>query len=337
MAGRVRDDRHRALARRAQVLVDDGVGAVTDTAANYRVRAVRTGWHRVAARLIGYRGVVLDSVFVRAGATITADFALEASAVELAPLVVTAPVDELLDPLATSQRAEDHRRGSPRSARQLARGGHRAFGRERRDRAIAAGAWARSRSSSTGSASRTSSMRRAAGLGLRICRRISWARPRSSPTASPPGMARRFRAWSTSSRAIPASPGRAGRVRDRPAVRRLARSRAGPRRRRAPAGPSPAGVGLVAALDVAGRLDDDPVNAPAPDRSARSAQSAALSPAAQQRRAVERRRQARRPGRVGRRRSGCWACTRKTSGCSSTRPTSTTPTSPRPAACAATW
>src|SRR5882672_1696625 len=52
----------------AQVVVDERVGAVSDTAGQYRVRAVRTGWHRVAARLIGFRGVVLDSVFVRAGA-----------------------------------------------------------------------------------------------------------------------------------------------------------------------------------------------------------------------------------------------------------------------------
>ena len=41
------------------------------------MRAVRSGWHRVAARLIGYRGVVLDSVFVPAGATVAVDFDLE--------------------------------------------------------------------------------------------------------------------------------------------------------------------------------------------------------------------------------------------------------------------
>ena len=102
IGGRVRESGTGRSLGGAQVLVDSVVGAVTDTGGSYRVRAVRTGWHRVAARLIGYRGIVLDSVFVRAGATVTADFALEASAVELAPLVVTAPVDELLDPLATS-------------------------------------------------------------------------------------------------------------------------------------------------------------------------------------------------------------------------------------------
>ncbi len=85
-----------------QVLVDDRVGAVSDTAGRYRVRAVRSGWHRVAARLIGYRGVVLDSVFVPAGATVTVDFDLDANPTELEPLVVTAPYDAVLDPLATS-------------------------------------------------------------------------------------------------------------------------------------------------------------------------------------------------------------------------------------------
>ena len=86
----------------AQVLVDNRLGGVTDSAGLYRVRAVPTGWHRVSARLIGYRGVVLDSVFVRAGATATADFELTPSAVELEPLVVTAPIDEVLDPRATA-------------------------------------------------------------------------------------------------------------------------------------------------------------------------------------------------------------------------------------------
>jgi hypothetical protein len=56
----------------------------------------------VAARLIGYRSVVRDSVFVQAGATVTLDFPLETNPLELAPLVVTAPVDPVLDPLATS-------------------------------------------------------------------------------------------------------------------------------------------------------------------------------------------------------------------------------------------
>lgn len=102
VAGQVRRAESGAGLPSAEVLVDDRIGAVSDTAGRYRVRAVRTGWHRVAARLIGYRGVVLDSVFVPAGATVTVDFDLEANPTELEPLVVSAPYDAVLDPLATS-------------------------------------------------------------------------------------------------------------------------------------------------------------------------------------------------------------------------------------------
>src|SRR5918992_716013 len=77
IAGQVRQVESRAGLPAAQVLVDDRIGAVTDTAGRYRVRAVRTGWHRVSARLIGYRGVVLDSVFVPAGATVGGNFDLQ--------------------------------------------------------------------------------------------------------------------------------------------------------------------------------------------------------------------------------------------------------------------
>ena len=102
VAGIVRQKESRAGLPSAEVLVDDRIGAVTDTGGRYRVRAVRSGWHQVAARLIGYRGVVLDSVFVPAGATVAVDFDLESNPTELEPVVVTAPYDAVLDPLATS-------------------------------------------------------------------------------------------------------------------------------------------------------------------------------------------------------------------------------------------
>jgi hypothetical protein len=102
VAGVVRQKESRAGLPGAEVLVDDRIGGVTDTAGRYRVRAVRSGWHRIAARLIGYRGVVLDSVFVPAASTVTLDFDLEANPTQLEPVVVTAPYDAVLDPLATS-------------------------------------------------------------------------------------------------------------------------------------------------------------------------------------------------------------------------------------------
>ncbi|MEA2722646.1 MAG: hypothetical protein QOH59_417 [Gemmatimonadales bacterium] len=102
VAGRVLDARAGSGLPQAQVLLDDRLAAITDTAGVYRARGIRSGWHRISARLIGYRSVVQDSVFVRAGATMTLNFSLETNPLELAPLVVTAPVDPLLDPLATA-------------------------------------------------------------------------------------------------------------------------------------------------------------------------------------------------------------------------------------------
>jgi hypothetical protein len=102
VAGRVHQaGTDRGLAQ-AQILVDDRVRAISDTDGVYRVRGIRSGWHSVAARLIGYRSIVRESVFVRAGATVTLDFPLESNPLELAPLVVTLPVDPVLDPLATA-------------------------------------------------------------------------------------------------------------------------------------------------------------------------------------------------------------------------------------------
>jgi hypothetical protein len=92
---------NRALAG-AQVLVDDRVGGIADTLGDYKVRSVRSGWHKVAARLIGYRGVVLDSVLVSAGAAVSVNFVLEQNPLELEPVVVNAPYDAVLDPLATA-------------------------------------------------------------------------------------------------------------------------------------------------------------------------------------------------------------------------------------------
>jgi outer membrane receptor protein involved in Fe transport len=102
LAGQVTDARSGVGLADAQVLVDARLRAIADTTGLYRVRGVRSGWHRISARYLGYRSVVQDSVFVRGGATVTLNFSLETNPLELAPLVVTAPVDPVLDPLATA-------------------------------------------------------------------------------------------------------------------------------------------------------------------------------------------------------------------------------------------
>ena len=263
----------------AQVLVDELVGAVTDTSGRYRVRAVRTGWHHVAARLIGFRGVVLDSVFVRAGATIRADFELTASAVELSPLVVTAPVDELLDPLATSTEqkitAADLRDlpvSSLEEAIALSAGtvgqSYRG-GRVGEESFILDGLGVKNQLDAA-----------SGGLGLHIPPDLL-----GEASLITNGFSARYgQALSGLVNVVTRDPGdswegRAALETDRPFGGSLDH---GLDRGAVPSGldfdldapvsgrafegdPIAGGVGLVAAIDIAGRLDDDPVNAPPPD------------------------------------------------------------------------
>lgn len=100
--GHVRDSASHAI-RGALISVDGGrQGATADTAGAYRVRDVRSGWHRVRAARIGYRSVILDSVLVRSGETAVLDFTLAPQALTLDSIVVRGEVDKVLDPLATA-------------------------------------------------------------------------------------------------------------------------------------------------------------------------------------------------------------------------------------------
>lgn len=100
----------------AIVTVDGGRQAVTtDAKGVYRIRELTAGWHAIKAAAIGHRPLVRDSVLVRAGQTTALDFALQTDPVGLAPLEVVAErVDSVLDPLAVQDQqrftAEDLRR-----------------------------------------------------------------------------------------------------------------------------------------------------------------------------------------------------------------------------------
>ena len=103
VAGHVRDAVSNQPLERVLVTVDGGTrGAVTDATGAYRIREVRSGWHRIRATQIGYQPAARDSALVQAGATVTIDFALQPQAVAVPPVTVQARPDVVLDPLATA-------------------------------------------------------------------------------------------------------------------------------------------------------------------------------------------------------------------------------------------
>src|SRR5207244_9885274 len=68
IAGRVQDAVSGRPLEGVLIVVDSGPrGAVSDAAGSYRIREVHSGWHRVRASQIGYRGAERDSVLVQAG------------------------------------------------------------------------------------------------------------------------------------------------------------------------------------------------------------------------------------------------------------------------------
>lgn len=102
VAGHVRDAVSGRPIPGARVVVDGRQTSQADTAGAYRVREVRSGWHRVEALFIGYRAMRRDSVLVRAGETTVADFTLQPVALQLDSIVVAATPDPVLDPLVVA-------------------------------------------------------------------------------------------------------------------------------------------------------------------------------------------------------------------------------------------
>jgi len=262
VAGRVYDAGTGRGLDQAQILVDERVRILSDTGGVYRARGIRSGWHRVSARLIGYRSVVQDSVFVRAGATVTLDFPLETNPLELAPLVVTAPVDPVLDPLATASEQKissaDLRELPVSSLEEAVALSAGTVGQSYRGGRLGEEAFILD-----GLGMKNQLDAANGGLGLRVPPDVL-----SEASLITNGFSARYgQAISGLVNVVTKEPGnewegRLGYETDRPfggswdlGLDRIVAQAGGPVTRR---------LGLVAAVDLTGRIDADPVNAPAP-------------------------------------------------------------------------
>jgi hypothetical protein len=103
IVGHVRQRQGGAALSGAQVGLDGRWVGQTDSTGSYRIREVRSGWHLVMVRSIGFETVRRDSVLVRAGQT--SNFQVDVYTIEQ-PIVVEAYADSILDPsvVASVQR-----------------------------------------------------------------------------------------------------------------------------------------------------------------------------------------------------------------------------------------
>jgi hypothetical protein len=276
IAGHVRDAVSGRPVPTARVVVDGRQTALADTAGAYRVREVRSGWHRVEAMFIGFRAVRRDSVLVRAGETTTLDFTLQPIAFQLESLVVTAPPDPVLDPLVVAD------------VQRITADEIRRFPISTLEEAVALSAGAVGESYRGGRLGQQAFIIDGLGvkngldasngpLGLRLPPDIL-----TEAALVTNGFSARYgQAISGLINVVTKDGGerwvgRAAYETDRPlwgswdmGLDRLVA---------AADGPLPGGLGLAAVLDAEGRLDADPVNAPAPDdaRDPRNANTAML-------------------------------------------------------------
>ncbi|HXM37584.1 MAG TPA: TonB-dependent receptor [Gemmatimonadales bacterium] len=89
----------------AQVGLDGRWIVQTDSTGYYRIREARSGWHLVTVRAIGFETTRRDSVLVRAGQMSLVNFTIDVYTIDK-PVVVEAYADTILDPamVATIQR-----------------------------------------------------------------------------------------------------------------------------------------------------------------------------------------------------------------------------------------
>jgi Carboxypeptidase regulatory-like domain/Outer membrane protein beta-barrel family len=263
LAGRVRDAATGRPVEAARVaLVGTGLATETDSAGEFRIAPVRAGTHVIEVRAVGYAMARFRNVTVRAGETYTLDVPLSSVTVVVDSVVVRTAPDPVLDPLATEtvQRitADDIRRLPVTSI----------------DEALALSAGAVGESYRGGRLGEESFVLDGLGVKNRVDASTGTLGLRVPPdflteaALVTDGFSARYgQALSGMVNVVTRDGGdrwrgRASFESDRPLPRSI--DMGFDRIVASADGPLPGGVRLVAVLDATGRLDADPVNAPAP-------------------------------------------------------------------------
>ncbi|MFI5234820.1 MAG: carboxypeptidase regulatory-like domain-containing protein [Gemmatimonadales bacterium] len=102
VTGRVHDAASGQSIAGALVRLEGGGHAETDTGGVFRVREVHPGYWRITVLRIGYHPATRDSVLIEPGAVVRLEVALTAAAIPVQAISITVRQDDVLDPLAPS-------------------------------------------------------------------------------------------------------------------------------------------------------------------------------------------------------------------------------------------
>lgn len=100
ISGRVHDATTGRPMGGAVVRLQGGATVRTDTTGEFRIREVHPGWWTISVAQIGFTPVTRDSLRVRPGEVLRLDVAMSSVAIRVADIGITVEHDQLLDPLA---------------------------------------------------------------------------------------------------------------------------------------------------------------------------------------------------------------------------------------------
>jgi hypothetical protein len=115
--GRVRDQAGAPIPNAQVTIIGSAFSAQTNPQGYYFINNVPSGTVAMRAAFIGYRAVRAEGIRALGGQTITQDFALQASTIELDPIVIQTTQPSRWCPVTRSPRSSGSTAASPTSCR----------------------------------------------------------------------------------------------------------------------------------------------------------------------------------------------------------------------------